>query len=155
LDVVGQVRTTLEQALQKHQMEASQRVPEGGNERETLWEYFHRTVFWDKRNNPVTPVIVFDQFEEIFTLGRNHPAAGLVLRQLADLVENYIPEAVRSTLERRGRPLGFDAAQQHYKVLIVLREDFVSRLDSIRAMMPSVMHNRFALGRMDGRKALR
>jgi hypothetical protein len=39
--------------------------------------------------------------------------------------------------------------------LIALREDFVSRLDELRKLMPSVMHNRFALTRMSGRQALR
>jgi len=44
---------------------------------ETLWEYFHRSDadFWDERNYPCTPVLVFDQFEELFTKGRDFPAA--------------------------------------------------------------------------------
>ena len=39
---------------------------------ETLWEYFHRESnhFWSPRNDLVTPFLVFDQFEEFFTLGR-------------------------------------------------------------------------------------
>ena len=42
---------------------------------ETLWEYFHRpdADFWDERNNPCIPVLVFDQFEELFTKGREFP----------------------------------------------------------------------------------
>ena len=39
--------------------------------------------------------------------------------------------------------------------MIALREDFVSRLDLLRQLMPSVMHNRFALTRLNGRQALR
>src|SRR5262249_32660224 len=114
----------------------------------------HRAVFWDRRNNPITPVIVFDQFEEIFTLGQNNLTKGEFLTELSDLIENYIPENVRPRIERTGSKLGFDTAAQHYKVLMALREDFVSRLDSLRKMMPSVMHNRFALTRMDGEQAL-
>jgi len=39
---------------------------------ESLWSFFHRrdVEFWNDRNRPVTPVIVLDQFEEIFTLGQ-------------------------------------------------------------------------------------
>jgi WD40 repeat protein len=122
---------------------------------ETLWEYLHRTFFWDSRNNPVIPVIIFDQFEEIFTLGQDQPATRKFLVELADIVENYIPESVRLRLERHGSKLGFDASVQDYKVLIALREDYVSRLDRLRKRMPSVMHNRFALTRMDGRQAMR
>ena len=32
--------------------------------RETLWEYFHIVHFWGPRNDRLTPVLVFDQFEE-------------------------------------------------------------------------------------------
>src|SRR5262249_10116732 len=77
------------------------------------------------------------------------------LTELADLVENYIPESLRARIELTKQPLRLDLSDQRYKVLIALREDFVSRLDSLRKMMPSVMHNRFALTRMDGQQALR
>src|SRR6478672_6463482 len=38
---------------------------------ESLWEYLHRTDFElrSAQNYPLTPVIVLDQFEELFTLG--------------------------------------------------------------------------------------
>lgn len=124
-------------------------------ENETLWEYLHRACLWDKRNNPVVPVLVFDQFEEVFTLGHDQAMTGEFLTELSDLVENYIPEIVRARIERTGRKLGFEASDQRYKVMIALREDFVSRLDALRKAMPSVMHNRFALTRMDGQQALR
>ena len=39
---------------------------------ETLWEYFHRAdaKLWTERNRPAVPLLVFDQFEEMFTIGR-------------------------------------------------------------------------------------
>ena len=36
-----------------------------------LWELFHRTVFWSPTNRLLQPVLVFDQFEELFTLATN------------------------------------------------------------------------------------
>ena len=43
-----------------------------GIDGETLWEYFHRKDhdFWTPRNQLVMPLLVFDQFEEVFTLFR-------------------------------------------------------------------------------------
>src|SRR5262245_14112435 len=43
----------------------------------TLWELLQRidAKFWSPRNRPVVPVLVFDQFEEIFTLGQETEAA--------------------------------------------------------------------------------
>src|SRR5262249_4960037 len=63
-------------------------------EGETLWEYLHRSDFelWSKRNQLLTPVFIFDQFEEVFTLGKENAQAVERLREdLADLVENRVP----------------------------------------------------------------
>jgi WD40 repeat protein len=121
---------------------------------ETLWEYLHRVEFWDQRNNAITPVLAFDQFEEIFTLGRDRPATAAFLAELADLVENYVPATVRLRLEKSGGKLPFAHSEQRFKILLSLREDYVPRLDGLRQAMPSVMHNRFALTRMNGDQAL-
>ena len=45
------------------------------SDEESLWEYLHRTDFelWSARNYPLVPVIVLDQFEELFTLGAQVP----------------------------------------------------------------------------------
>ena len=152
--LVGQVRAAFSQALTRYGIEQEPEEQAAPTD-ETLWEFLHRTVFWDRRNDAMTPVIVIDQFEEIFTLGKGHPGAGELLAQLADLVENYIPARVRERLERAGQALPARASEQHYKIMIALREDFVSRLDLLRRQMPSVMHNRFALTRLNGRQALR
>jgi hypothetical protein len=50
------------------------------------------TEFWSLKNRLLTPVLVFDQFEEIFTLGRASEGKTArvreLLAELADLVEN-------------------------------------------------------------------
>jgi WD40 repeat protein len=121
---------------------------------ETLWEYLHRLKFWDQRNQLITPVLVFDQFEEIFTLGKNQEKSSFFLSQLSDLVENYIPIQVKDRLTRLRNKLNFPYQQQHYKVIFSLREDFVASLEQLRPQMPSVMYNRYSLNIMNGAQAL-
>ena len=67
-------------------------VPEGG---EGAWDYLHRIVLWDDRNRPVEPVLVFDQFEEAFTIGRERAGSDTLVEVLACLVENYVPAAIK------------------------------------------------------------
>jgi hypothetical protein len=61
---------------------------------ESLWEYFHRKDIdiWSAKNRLLTPILAFDQFEEIFTLGRATDAqrerGRAFLAELADLVGN-------------------------------------------------------------------
>jgi WD40 repeat protein len=121
---------------------------------ESLWEHFHRQRLWDDRNWPIIPVLLFDQFEELFTLGKGDLDTERLISDLSSLVENHIPPNLRRHLDNRNEKLNFAYQQQHYKVVLTLREDFVARLDGLRPQMPSVMHNRFYLGRMNGNQAL-
>ncbi|SPF52570.1 putative NTPase-like protein [Candidatus Sulfopaludibacter sp. SbA4] len=157
-DYIRQIRSLIAGALRADASrpieEEALAPPQAPADLETPWEYLHRVVFWDWRNNPVTPVLVFDQFEEIFTLGRNRAAIAEFLTALADLVENYIPAEVRSRMEARSESIPFPHDRPKCKVVLSLREDFVWRLDGLRKSVPSVMHNRFSIARMNGEQAL-
>lgn len=120
----------------------------------TLWEYFHQTHFWGPRNDRLTPVLVFDQFEEIFTIGsRRHGDAGF-LEQLADLAENRIPAIVQHRAQQSAERQLLQAGPPNYKIVLSLREDFVWRLDTLRPILPAIMRNRFALGPLDPARGL-
>ena len=129
---------------------------------ETLWECFHRqnARFWSARNRPVTPVLVFDQFEEAFTLGqRDAPEAAAtrsLLAELAELVEGRAPASVKDRCEEgEGVARRYSFGQHPYKVLFSLREDFLPELECLRRSMPSVVHNRLRLLPMNGEDARR
>jgi tetratricopeptide (TPR) repeat protein len=130
-------------------------------EGETLWEYFHRVDidFWGPRNRLLTPVIVLDQFEEIFTLGhRSEMSSARVAdfqKELEGLLEHRPPDAVRERLEANpDEALHYDLKKQAIKFVITLREDFLPDLDPWRDRMPSLLPNRFRLERMTGKQAL-
>jgi hypothetical protein len=125
-----------------------------GRDHETLWEYFHTVHFWGPRNDRLTPVLVFDQFEEIFTFGDKRPEDTEILKQLADLAENRIPEAVRQRAEASGERHSVEAGTPNYKIVVSLREDFVWRLDSLRPILPAILRNRFGLGPLDAARGL-
>jgi hypothetical protein len=116
---------------------------------ESLWEGFHRVGV----EGQAEPVVVFDQFEEIFTLGDGRPESERFLEELADLVENYYPRTVRERLEK-GEHLNFSPDRQAYHLVLVLREDFVWRLDGFRTRMPAIMRERFILKPFTEDKAL-
>ncbi|MCX6582977.1 MAG: hypothetical protein NT166_22600 [Candidatus Aminicenantes bacterium] len=71
------------------------------SEGETLWEYFHRVDHVNSDGKPITPVLVFDQFEEIFTIGKHHRQRELLIDELNDLVEDQVPLAVKERLLTR------------------------------------------------------
>jgi tetratricopeptide (TPR) repeat protein len=120
---------------------------------ETLWEYFHQARWWSPANRLLTPVLVFDQFEEIFTLGRGDSRVAPLLTELADVIENQIPASVRSRLARSGEELPFSYDRRKVHVVFSLREDFLARLEDLRPQIPSIVASRFRLVQMTGPQA--
>ena len=105
------------------------------------------------------PLLIFDQFEEIFTLAQADDAGRLRAREfladLADLVENRPPEALEARLEDdEAAAEDFDFARADYRILIALREDYLAHLESVKGSMPSITQNRMRLARMNGAQAL-
>ncbi|MEO8373082.1 MAG: hypothetical protein ABI806_28105 [Candidatus Solibacter sp.] len=156
-DLIQQVIKAIAAQAQEFDVE-----PPGAKPGETLWEYFHRQEndFWNERNRPVVPLLVFDQFEEAFTLGqidaeRSAATAGL-LEQIGDLAEGRVPSAVKKLLDSEPEQTkGFVFSRHPYKILLSLREDFLAELEPLRPRMPALGTNRFRLLRMNGAAALR
>jgi len=135
--------------------------PGASVEGESLWEFLHHRgdLLRDADGKPLIPLLIFDQFEEIFTLGQADDAgrerAARFLEDLADLVENRPPAALEKRLDEDDAIAeDFDFARADYRVLIALREDYLAHLESVKAIMPSVTQNRMRLARMTGTQAL-
>ena len=155
-NLVAQVYAIVAREASACQIEA----PQPQND-ETLWEYFHREAnsFWNARNKLVMPLFVFDQFEEVFTLGRLDPDRSKVtsefIEQLADLSEGRPPARLKAWIDDHPEEAsGFNFGRNYYKVLLSIREDFLPDLEALRASMPTLALNRMRLRRMNGEAAL-
>ena len=128
---------------------------------ESLWEFLHHRddILKDTQGKTVIPLLIFDQFEEIFTLAQADDAgrqrAAQFIEDLADLVENRPPKALEATLETDDTVTErFDFSRADYRILIALREDYLAHLESVKVAMPSITQNRMRLARMNGTQAL-
>jgi tetratricopeptide (TPR) repeat protein len=128
---------------------------------ESLWEFLHHRgdVLRDVSGEPLIPLLIFDQFEEIFTLAQSDDSgrarAAEFIDDLADLVENRPPKALEAAIDADDSVAErFDFARTDYRVLIALREDYLAQLESVKGRMPSVTQNRMRLARMTGEQAL-
>ncbi|MES2899898.1 MAG: hypothetical protein V4723_09230 [Pseudomonadota bacterium] len=128
---------------------------------ESLWEFLHHRgdKLTDSYDEPLIPLLIFDQFEEIFTLaqtddaGRAHALA--FTAALAELVENRPPAALEARLEEDEEAVAqFDFSRTDYRVLIALREDYLAHLEGLKSVMPSITQNRMRLAPMTGTQAL-
>ncbi len=130
-------------------------------EGESLWEFLHHRddILKDAGGKTVIPLLIFDQFEEIFTLAQADDAgrkrAAQFIEDLADLVENRPPKALEARLEDDDTiPERFDFGRADYRILIALREDYLAHLESVKGIMPSITQNRMRLAPMTGQQAL-
>jgi tetratricopeptide (TPR) repeat protein len=128
---------------------------------ESLWEFLHHRddLLRDPQGRALTPLLIFDQFEEIFTLAQSddfgRARAAEFLDELADLVENRPPKALEARLDDDDSIVErFDFARCDYRILIALREDYLAHLEALKAAMPSITQNRMRLARMTGTQAL-
>ena len=119
------MRHAVESELQASGGRAEEVVPHKTDHEETLWEYLHRYRFWADENasTRVVPLLVFDQFEEIFTLEKDHHRVTEFFAQVADLLNSVMPDYLtadentlhrpRDLLRRDNRPLILPPLQRH------------------------------------------
>src|SRR5262249_34010468 len=105
----------------------------------SLWSFFKTAEFWDG-DILVKPVLILDQFEELFTL--QSPEARMnFLSELGYLVRGVAPPNFAEA-----HPDLSDAAPAVHVVLsLSLREDFFGLLEEAADRIPQILDHRFRL----------
>ena len=150
--LVEQAAAALQAEIGRHGVDTT--APNAG---ESLWEHLHghAVEWWSPKNQPLTPLFVFDQFEEAFIHGEENAAAIKQLRlDLADLIENRIPEDLARRIEAGALAEQLDLRGQRYKVVLSFREDFLPEVEGWKTELPSLMRNRLRLLPMRADRAL-
>lgn len=147
--------------------------------KESLWEFFHCHQFEDKNNDVKVPLLLFDQFEEIFTLQKDTRIREELFSQLGDLLNDvcptYVSEAIvaarRARKSRRGREEtdGRDKIDSiiqepkeeprkyieypEYHMVFSMREDYLSYLERYTTYIPVMKNNRYGLSPVNREQA--
>lgn len=129
----------------------------------TLWEIFAHEELRPADLDERPPVLIFDQFEEVFTLGEEHAATGdprreevaELFRQIADVVEGRAPAELQPIFDAEpSRALAYDFAPTSARIVLSLREDFLAPLEAWKGTLPALMRNRMGLRLLSGPQAL-
>ena len=125
---------------------------------QSLWEFFHRYKAVHN-GHTITPLIVIDQFEEIFTLNRDEQEVRSFFSDLADLFNDIIPSYLTEAKKEKNKdnpsnifnesrlntPYDYLAEEMPYHLVFVLREDYLSYLERYSRRIPALKQNRFSL----------
>jgi tetratricopeptide (TPR) repeat protein len=120
----------------------------------SAWVFFKTAMFW-REDRLLTPVLVFDQFEEIFTL-IDPEWRRVFAAEIGPLVSGNPPDSVRlRAKDGSAAPLG--DAPPKVKVIFSLREEYLGSLQELGTEIPGLFRNRFRLlplSEKQGREAI-
>lgn len=103
----------------------------------SLWIFFKTVEFW-QGDLLLTPVLILDQFEELFTL-QPEQARESFLNELGYLVRGVRPFSASDT----DRALGEEPPP--LRIVLSLREDFLGFLEEASDHIPQILDHRFRL----------
>jgi tetratricopeptide (TPR) repeat protein len=120
--------------------------------KDNLWTFFKKAWFWKQdEDEPITPVIVLDQFEELFNF-HDESSRKDFITQIGDLANGRMPkEYWESQDEESSLPL--DEKPPRVKIIISIREDFLGELEELSSDIPSIFDNRIRIRPLDRQQA--
>ncbi len=142
---------------------------------ETIWELLHRFRIWEGKGDGrkrIIPLLIFDQFEELFTLEISNKRVESFFSELADLLNDIKPIYLTSSVfsnntiftahhenddtpksnnvfsniaNRKRQTLPEYLERNDFHIVITLREDFLSYLERYTIHIPVMKQNRFPI----------
>ena len=114
---------------------------------ESLWSFFKTAEFW-RGDLLLTPVLILDQFEELFTL-QSEEARAHFLNELS-----YLIRGVRPPPDEEAPP-GEELSEHPppLRIVLSLREDCLGLLEDAAEHIPQILDARFRLAPLDLRAA--
>lgn len=140
-------------------------------EKESLYEYFHRHTFHNADGERIKLLVIFDQFEEIFTLQTDELLKKQFFAELADFLNDIMPTYLQHDFMPSAEPqkkilvsgadnfdnlfsdLNFGAenhlpeyvSDNEIHFVLTIREDFLSEFEYYTSAIPSLKQNRYGL----------
>ncbi len=118
----------------------------------TFWEWIKARPFTGAQGQPLTPVLIFDQFEELFTLYPAPEQRQRFIEELAALILEEMPRLLRASLRQRRQAGQIDAAElaelekpPAVKLVFAIRSDMLHFIDELSAEIPNILRSRYQL----------
>lgn len=142
-------------------------------EEDNLWEFYHRFRYFDTHGHQILPLLVLDQFEEIFYDQTDDSKRKAFFDQLASLLNEVMPESLTDALHlleirRNAKPTVSNGASEslsdligdddddnfianrytedsEFRLVIAIREDYLAYLEHHTENIPCMKLNRYFL----------
>lgn len=145
--ILGSLRDVIAEQAALHHVDVQHPDASTGK---TLSELFSNTFCWSEQHELLVPLLVIDQFEELFTIGERQ-RKGAVRALVSELVQLADPRDRRAESEDGQRST---LTAPRPRIILSLREDFLAQLEDLKSAIPAIVRNRYRLRPMTGRQAL-
>jgi tetratricopeptide (TPR) repeat protein len=116
---------------------------------DSLWDLLAETQLWSNDLLLLTPVLVFDQFEEVFTL-RDEAFRKRFAVEIGELSLGRMTQGFRN--DPSGGPENNSLAPD-VKIIISLREEYLGKLEEFSTSIPDLFHERLRLAPLSAKDA--
>ena len=149
----GQIISAIKVEAKKNDVDIEPVIDYVDSHNVSLWEFFHCNRFVNIYDLPVIPLMIIDQFEEIFTLSKDKAETDRFFKNISELCDNIIPDYIKQYLSESNKyvkyPDNIDT-----RLVFSLREDFLPRLEEQASNIPALKRNRYSLQSINGHQAL-
>jgi hypothetical protein len=121
---------------------------DGTDDPSTLWDLLSCLEVW-KGNTLQQPVLIFDQFEELFNLRWDDEARRQFIAEFGEIIRRR-----RNSNSDGSRSNVADLPPPSVRVVLVIREDSLGELDALAIDVPQIMQNRYRLLGLDPSNAM-
>ncbi len=122
-------------------------------EDETLWEYFHRVDHLDKSGTYWSPVLIFDQFEEIFTICKKDSVRDQLKEELYYLIEEQVPDSLQKRCLENSTISPYMLSQARFRIVLGLKENYLPHLNWFKHRIPSIDRAPYRVPALNGSQA--
>ena len=117
----------------------------------SFWEQIKKSPFL-RDGKSWTPLLIFDQFEELFTLYPQPERRARFVQELADLIQERLPERLRESLFEQLdagiiSPSAIAEAEKAppLKIVFSIRSDMLHFMDELSEQIPYILRSRYQL----------
>ena len=134
-EILDNVYQEIEKNVELYNIEHSVR------DKSNFRQYIKTSEFWTKDDDLLIPILVFDQFEELFTL-HSEDKRKKFISQLAVLLKKSNPANIEQSAAKNKHN---NDNSPDVKIIISIREDFLAFLEELATEIPAILFNRFRL----------
>ena len=155
LSISSQILARVKECAQNEQIDITplSKIEENSFYEDSLWYFFHTNEFWSSKNELLTPIVIVDQFEDVFKDEIRELSPEQFFHNLDELSNVVPPMSMREDLINMESFRYNQSAD--FRFVFSLREDYLPRLDDFvySLNIPELRKSRYSITLLDKSQA--